>query len=166
MKNQIDRCFPLAVYGTLRSIPADQGNSSLMYRRSPAKRSKCFIPHFVPNGIQLYFKKNGCGVAELFSYDEEDWQYVLPAIDRLEGFSSNNKNSYGYKRTLINVKIIPDDYAVDLYNEGIMLDNRDLKIPRECWDFPQTPAWVYSNYRANSLCKQNLENFENPIIFD
>lgn len=166
LKIQLDKYFPLAVYGTLRSIPFDQGNSSLMYIREPIKHKKCFIPHFVPTGIQLYFKKNACGIAELFFYKEEDWSLILPVIDRLEGFSSHNKSPYGYKRTLINVRIIPDDYADQIYDEGIMLENRDLKIPREYWDFPKVAAWVYSNSRANNLCKQNLDNFENPIIFD
>lgn len=166
LKRLVDKSFPLAVYGTLRSIPDDQGNSSLMNIRTPIRRYKCFIPHFVPNGIWLDFKKNACGIAELFFYDQKDWPFVLENIDRLEGFDIKNGSKYGYHRTLVNVKLIPDDYACDLYEKGISFDNRDLKIPRCEWNFPSIAAWVYSNNIANNLCKINLEDSENPIISD
>lgn len=158
--------FPLAVYGTLRSIPFDQGNSSLMFVRKPIAHKKCFIPHFVPNGIQLNFKKNACGIAELFFYDPKDWPHVLSVVDRLEGFSPNRSSSYFYHRTLINVRILPSDYGDDLYERGLEIDDRDLGIPREDWKFPAVAAWVYSNNDANHLCKINLDSFENPIISD
>lgn len=136
-----------------------------MFVRNPIKHKKCFIPHFVPDGIWLNFKKNACGIGEIFFYECQDWPHILKTIDRLEGFNHNNSR-YGYKRTLMNVRIIPDDYCDDLYDKGIEIDNRDLKIPREQWDFPCVAAWVYSNHNANILCKNNLDKFENPIIID
>lgn len=137
-----------------------------MSLRKPVAHKKCFIPHFVPNGIQLNFKKNACGIAELFFYDSKDWPHILSVIDRLEGFNPNTGVGFGYHRTLINVRVLPCDYADDLYEKGIKINNRDLKIPREDWKFPSIAAWVYSNNRANDLCKINLDPFENPIISD
>jgi hypothetical protein len=66
----------------------------------------------------------------------------------------------------MNIRLLPDDYADDIYDQGLKLKQRDLCIPREYWNFPQIAAWVYSNTKSNSTCKLNLEKSENPIIFD
>lgn len=161
-----DKHFPIAVYGTLRSMPRDQGNASLMFSKKPIKHQKCFIPHFVPSGIWLDFKKNSSGIAEIFFYDCQDWPQILATIDKLEGFNYNGSNKYGYKRTLMNVRMLPDDYGDDFYEKGIKINDRDFGIPREDWNFPCVAAWVYSNEKANNLCKNSLNKFENPIISD
>lgn len=157
--------FPIAVFGTLRSIPCDQGNSSLMFSKKPLSRKKCFIPHFLPKGIWLEFKENACGVAELFFYDPHDWAFILKKIDTLEGFSYS-QSSYGYHRTLINVRLLPDDFGDDIYDQGLRLKERDFKIPRDEWNFPCIAAWVYSNLSANFSCKKTLNDQQNPIILD
>lgn len=155
----------MAVFGTLRSIPSDQGNSSLMYIKKPISHKKCFVPHFTPNGIWLEFKENACGLAEIFFYEPTDWFSIIDKIDLLEGIKSNI-SQYGYRRTLMNIRLLPDDFADDLYLEGIRLKDRDLKIPKEEWKFPAIPAWVYSNDVANGLCKSVLDPKESPIIFE
>lgn len=166
MKSElIKKTFPIAVFGTLRSIPSDQGNSLLMFSRRPLAHKKCFIPHFLPNGIWLEFKKNSCGLAEIYFYDQKDWSFILEKIDKLEGFDQS-KSKYGYHRTLMNIKLLPDDYADEMYDQGLRLKQRDLSIPREDWNFPSVAAWVYSNVNANNACKMNLKTLENPIIFD
>lgn len=157
--------FPLAVFGTLREIPSDQGNARLMRIRKPLAHRKCFIPHFLPTGIWLEFKPYACGVAELFFYDPSDWGEVLSKVDSLEGLGSGG-SKYGYHRTLINVRLLPDDYACDVYNKGLSLKARDLSIPREEWLFPPVAAWVYSSTAANNECKRFLGPEENPIICD
>ena len=156
--------FPIAVFGTLRCIPKDQGNSSLMFVKKPLSHKKCFIPHFLPNGMWLDFKKDACGIAEIFFYEAHDWPYVLSKIDHLEGFSKG-KNKYGYRRTLMNVRMTPDDFADDLYAKGISMKDRDLSIPRKEWHFPSVAAWVYSNSLANDVCNASLSSEENPINF-
>jgi hypothetical protein len=161
-----EKSFPIAVFGTLRNIPCDQGNASLMFIKKPVAHKKCFIPHFTPRGIWLNFKENACAVAELFFYSQKDWPIVLEAIDKLEGFNIKQPNYYGYQRTLMNVYLLPYDYDSEMYDMGIRIKERDLKIPKEQWTFPQIAAWVYSNNEANNLCKLNLSKIDNPIILD
>lgn len=165
MNTLIGKSFPMAVFGTLRCIPGDQGNAALMFHKKPLAHKKCFIPHFLPTGIWLDFKQNACGVAELFFYDQSDWAEILSKVDSLEGFGGG-KSKYGYHRTLMNVRLLPDDYACELYDKGIAVKQRDLQISRDEWKFPCVAAWVYSNTQANNACKAVMSPKENPIIWD
>jgi hypothetical protein len=144
--------FPIGVFGTLRQLPNDQGNARRMFTRQPVAHHKAFLPHFTSSGIWLDFKEGASGVLELYYYEPEDFPAVIERVDALEGFSPDH--SYGYWRTLMEVKVLPEDYTHELFNEGIHADDRDLKIPEDKWDFPCVPAWVYSNARSNHACQQ------------
>lgn len=155
--------YPMAVFGTLRTIPCDQGNSRLMTRVAPSKHCKAFLPHFTTEDISLRFEKNASAPLELFFYDPELWREMIGPVDRLEGFHPN-KPLWGYVRTLVNVRLLPDDFAEDLFLEGLNNPSRDLKIPTKDWElYPSLPAWVYSNPAANKSA--NLIS-DSPVIWD
>jgi len=141
--------FPIAVFGTLRQIPRDQGNLHRMMTRKPIEHRKAFVPHMSPSGIWVDFKEGASGIFEVFFYDPEDFPAVIARVDALEGFTPDHY--YGYHRTLLNVRLLPEDYPEDLFNKGIRWDNRTLGIPQKSWnDFEAVPAWAYSNIVTNN----------------
>lgn len=153
--------FPIAVFGTLRQIPQDQGNLHRMLVCEPIGHKKAFIPHVLPSGIWVDFKEGASGIFEVFFYDEEDYSVVIKGVDRLEGFTPDHH--YGYHRTLLNAYLLPDDYSEKLFNRGIRWENRTLEIPEDEWElFETVPAWAYSNAKTNA----GLENVENsPLLW-
>lgn len=141
--------FPIAVFGTLRKIPRDQGNLRRMLVRKPIGHKKAFVPHVLPSGIWVDFQKGASGLFEVFFYNEVDFPAVIKTVDALEGFHPDCH--YGYNRTLLNVHLLPDDYPEHLFNKGITWENRTLKIPEKEWkNFETVPAWGYSNNETNS----------------
>lgn len=164
-KQKLYSPFPIVVFGTLRCIPKNQGNASLMFIKSPIKHKKCFIPHFYPEGIWLNFKKDSCGVAEIFYYKQEDWLEIIKRLDDLESYDPESDHNHSYQRTLMKVHLLPDDYEDEIYNKGLSLNKRSFKIPRENWRFSCDLAWIYSNKNANLECDKNISKNDNPIIF-
>ncbi len=153
--------FPIAVFGTLRKLPRDQGNLHRMLTREPIDHRKAFIPHMMPSGIWVEFAEEASGIFEVFFYDKKDFPAVIRSVDSLEGFTPDNK--YGYWRTLLKAYLLPRDYDEELFNRGIRWDNRTLGIPQEEWDnFEVVPVWAYSNSPTNN----ELSEVENsPLLW-
>lgn len=157
--------FPIAVFGTLRTIPQDQGNAVRMFRNAePIAHRKGFIPHFSSSGISLHFKENASGIVEVFFYKPEDFPSVIEDVDILESFDYESpQDSFYYVRTLMNVTILEDDPIIDeAFNAGIRWNDRDLGLDLTV-ERPTVPAWVYSNYRANSA--SGLLGDRSPIVW-
>lgn len=153
--NYIDRYnvpFPFAVFGTLRSIPSPHCNSRRMFAKEPVFHCKAFLPHFAPSGLRLGFHEGAAGVFEVYFYTPENWNGVIRGVDSLEGFSPQRTSDYdyGYNRTLMNVRLLPDDYEHKFFSEGLYERVRDLRIPEEEWEnYPKVPCWLYSNSESN-----------------
>lgn len=176
--------FPIGVFGTLRRIPTNQGNAHVIHVREPVHHCKAFLPHFSSSGLSLNFKENASCIMELYFHDPADWPTVIEKCDRLESFSPSAnyqgreevRNLCGYyHRTLMEVKILPDDYANDLFNRPLRsvdgwFDDRDLKIPTSDWNqFVSVPAWVYSTFRANDALIENESikvHTTSPMLWD
>ena len=155
--------FPLAVFGTLRIIPKDQGNGRLMTRIKPLAHCKGFLPHFVAKGIELHAQENASAPLEIFFYDLEKWREVIRPVDELEGIYQDKIYS-GYNRTLVYAKILPDKFEEEEFNKGISWQTRDLKIPNSFWEqFQSVPVWIYSNDSANA---DAIHFKENPILLE
>lgn len=158
--------FPIAVFGTLRHIPENQGNGWLMHQREPIAHKRAFLPHFSSSGISLFFKEGAAGLFEAFFYTPEDWADVIPAVDRLESFRPTNPARSYYQRTLVEIMILPNDHSEESYQKSIRhWDDRDLRIPSAEWDYPRIPAWVYSNHEANEQCLTQLSPATSPILW-
>ena len=149
--------FPIGVFGTLRK---DQGNSQIMYARDPTLCCKAFLPNITTNGITLEFQEGASAAFEVFFYEPKNWMKVIEKTDYLEGFMPELP-AY-YQRTLAVLRILPDDYENNLFNQSIDLNpNRSLEIPKETWlDYPSMPTWIYSNVDCNTIVQNS--NF-NPI---
>lgn len=172
---KFDTPFPIGVFGTLRRLPDNQGNANRMFTREPVVHKKAFLPHFASSGIWLNFKEGASGVLELYYYTPQDFPAVIERVDALEGFSPDH--SYGYWRTLVEVRVLPDDYEHELFETGIRVDDRDLRIPEEEWiNYPTSPAWVYSNAKSNHACqicfsgdsdlsKQSRTQYDSPVLW-
>lgn len=157
--------FPIAVFGTLRKLPGGHYNTKLMYTKEPSAHCKAFLPHFVPVGIWLNFEQDAAGTFEIYFYKPEDFEEVIKEVDRLEGFSPQN-NPHGYIRTLMKVRILPDDYQHKTFDEHINYGGRNLQIPPEEWDaYPSVPAWVYSNVTANEKHYSNLQELGSVLYW-
>lgn len=154
--DKYDVPFPMAVFGTLRQLPTGQGNSGLMFVREPIFHCKAFLPHFTPEGIWLNFSENSSGAFEIYFYEPKDFPAVIERVDCLEGFNSRIPHKHwGYCRTLMKVKILPDNFQHEIFDTGIKMRIRDLRIPKETWDsFDDVPAWVYSNTAANDQASE------------
>lgn len=153
--------FPIAVFGTLRQIPRDQGNLHRMLTRDPVDHKKAFIPHMLPSGIWVDFEEGASGLFEVFFYDKKDFTAVIKSVDALEGFTPDRH--WGYHRTLLKARVLPDDYADGLFNRGIRWDNRTLDIPENEWEnFEAVPVWAYSNKETNHALKE-MEN--SPLLW-
>lgn len=161
--DQYNTYFPLAVFGTLRKIPRDQGNyKNFMLTREPIKHKKAFIPHILPSGIWVNFEEGASGLFEVFFYNEEDYPYVIERVDSLEGFRPDS-HYIGYHRTLLEARLLPDDYPETLFNRGIWWDNRTLEIPEKEWNkFESVPTWAYSN-NATNLALEKVDN--SPLLW-
>jgi len=125
---------------------------------SPVLVQRGFLPHFIPNGLTLDFCPGASGAFEIFWYEPEHFDEVIAPIDRLESFVPGRKPRW-YERTLVEMKIIPDDYdgphadlIDDIFNEGLNMRQRNIGILEKNWDFPCCPVWVYSNPEANEDC--------------
>lgn len=151
--------FPMGVFGTLRK---GQWNTGLMNRAPYEKHMKAFMPHFIARGLSIFFRKDCSAPFEIFTYKPDNWKKMIPGVDSLEGFRPSRialkengrpeeENSYGYYRTLAWLRILPDDYEHDLYENGSLGCDRDLKIPTSEWEkYERIPAWVYSNVASNT----------------
>ena len=165
--HKYDTSFPIAVFGTLRKIPRPMGNTQRMYEaHEPASVRKGFIEHCTFVGIKTEFKQGGSGAVEVFFHEPEQFSEVIPSIDRLEGFSpgSGRRYGYGYHRTLLRARLLPDDHSNTLFDRGINWDDRDLGIGQSEWkEFPWVPVWMYSNRRTN----ESLSDIKDgPLIWE
>lgn len=146
--------FPMGVFGTLRS---GRGNNPLMHRGKVSEHHKAFMPHFYANGLTINFKRDCSAPFEIFCYEPEEWDKMIPSVDRLEGFHPDyaKEYDYGYYRTLAWLHVLPDDFSHKLFERADIFGFRDLAIPLEEWNkFERVPCWVYSNRQANEATKE------------
>lgn len=173
-----DRPFPIGVFGTLRKLPRPCGNSHLMdgFTHPPLHTLRGFLPHFIPNGLSLDFCPGASGAFEVFWYAPEHFDEVIAPIDRLESFVPDRKKPHWYERTLVEMKIIPDNYRElggpwadlidNVFNEGLNMQNRDIGIPKEEWEFSCCPVWVYSNPPTNDECMEIFSEKDGDVFFE
>lgn len=153
--------YPMAVFGTLRK---DCGNHHRMKVAPIAKLQKAFLPHFAAKGLGIYGVENSCAPFEVYHYTPDNWNKMIPGVDRLESFSPNRspEDSWGYHRTLMAMRLLPDDFDHPLFanlrdagsgewRPSVNLSEyRDLAIPPGEWEkYPVVYAWVYSNKDNN-----------------
>lgn len=151
---------PFAVFGTLRKIPEDQGNARLI--RGYQKHQKGFLPNFIARGLTLYAVPYQSVPVEIFYYSPKQWEKTVKLLDHLESFDPNQEPRH-YVRTLANVRILPEDYIENVFEEGLMLQERSLNISYTKWHtFESIPAWIYSTKKSNSISKKYDQN---PIIW-
>lgn len=171
--------FPMGVFGTLRK---GRGNHRLMGVKNneepfedwwgekiKAKHlhwCKAFMSNHHPQGLTLHHEENSTGPFEIYFFDQDNWNKMIPRVENLEGFTPCFTWHRGYHRTLAWLHILPDDFENDSWDRISTWDNahrKKLQIPKEDWHkFPKVPAWVYSNCVANN---KSLENNENTIIW-
>lgn len=152
--------FPMAVFGTLR---ANQGNHPLMgllvgqesqgevrnaWGRplSDARYGrvmKTVLPNFAADGIHLVAWPGNCVFFEVYVYDTENFTKVLPRIDGLEGFRPGDADRSWYFRTLVNLRVLPDDFPTP-ERLGAVLD-----LPADIESLAIVPAWIYSSKQEN-----------------
>lgn len=166
--NRYDFPFPMAVFGTLRSLPTCQGNSHRMYIGGvrPIQHSKAFLPHTRPQSIWLDFSKGDAGPFEVYFFTPDDWQKIIPGVDALESFAKTRKD-WGYLRTLMALRILPDK-TYPAFETGIgrgrMMD-KYLGISEKDFDeYEMIPAWVYSSRECNDLLNSLGER--SPVLWD
>ncbi len=139
---------------------------------------RAFLPHWLARGLSIHHSTGSSGVFEIFTYTPENWKKMIVGVDRLEGFrprireeeedSWRREYSYhrsldSYYRTLVWLRVLPDDYDHPYFDGRHYDDPRDLKIPVDQWeDYPRVPCWVYASMREN---KANLELADSPIIW-
>lgn len=147
--------FPMGVFGTLRR---GCGNHRLMHGGKFDAIKMAFLPNFVANGLWLYYSKGSAAPFEIYSYSKEEWNKMIPSVDRLEGFDPNDDRYHGYMRTLVWMHILPENYEHDLFatNKPQLSASRDLKIAENDWNkFEKVPCWIYSNTEANQKIKED-----------
>jgi hypothetical protein len=159
-----DSQFPLAVFGTLRTLPRDQGNAQIMFRREPKLHCKAFLPHFSRDGITLKFEEGASAMFEVFFYDPQDFKVIIAAADQLEGFRPDHRFHNHWYRTLAELRVVPDDYAVAMFDEGIEPSSAKLDIPENEWDnFKPCMAWIYSNIPSNKEAARLHTKYHAPL---
>ena len=161
---KINEQHPIAVFGTLRTLPEGQGNHHLM--DGFIKRKIGFIPHLITTGIWTKLKPFSSMPVEIFWYDEKQYPITIKQIDTLEGFNPNNPNKLGYIRSLYDVHLLPDDYEHPLFETNIRnIPERDLEIDSKEWEkYQKVPCWVYTNQQVNYYNK--LSRFSTNLIWE
>jgi len=138
--------FPIGVFGTLRD---NECNNPLMLYKNPQLHCKAFLPHFVARDITLEYQEGASAPFEIFFYKKSDFQKIILRVDQLEGFSPPENTLNWYQRTLVELRILPNDYD-RVFDQGLRLNERNLEIPEQEWDdFPICLAWAYSDVKAN-----------------
>lgn len=166
--------FPMGVFGTLRERCS---NNRLMHRNGePYKIIRAFLPHFHARGLGIRFEQGASAPFEVFFYEPDTWDSMIPSVDRLESFSPEiytevkaKKASYGYYfRTLVTLRLLPDDFNHKLFPKKEHVDlgeYRNLEIPPADFNkFQPVPAWVYSGLDSNRklVAAPQLEG-NNPV---
>ncbi len=152
-----DDPFPMAVFGTLRQIPKRSYNAGRMYRDGiePLAHRVGFLPNVCPSGIWLEPKENCSGPFEIYFYTPEDWSKMIGSVDALEGFFPG-KQTGGYIRTLMKIRLLPKNYDLKVFNRGIG-GELDLEIPPEDFSkYPIVPCWAYSNRVINKFAEESV----------
>lgn len=151
--------FPMGVFGTLRD---KQCNNGLMHKGKVALQRKAFMPHFLASGLSISFSKGCTAPFDVFFYDKDQWDAMIPRVDRLESFSPPN-NSMGsqswwgyYYRTLAYLHLLPEDFEHKLFTDVNLGRDRDLRIKEEDWQkYERIPCWVYSSKRQNEAAQHS-----------
>ena len=148
--------FPMGVFGTLR---VNQGNNPLMHRNgTPKGHKKAFLPHFFAHGLSIRFHDNASAPFDIFYYEPDQWAKMISSVDGLESFSPRyyDDQSYGYYRTLVTLRLLPDDYEDKFFPKNSKCEiygERDMKIDSKTFDkYDSQPAWVYSSIKSNEAC--------------
>lgn len=149
-----DYSFPLAVFGTLRSIPKDQGNMKWFQGIEPCKIEKGFLKNCSPHLIYLNVSIGNYGPFEVYYFDKESFLKMIPSIDTLESFSAKNMRGNYYQRSLVYINLLPERFKEDVFAKGIG-DELSLDID-ESQEFEKIPCWVYSNKQVNKVLGEDL----------
>lgn len=162
--------FPMAVFGTLRNRSS---NNHLMRRATIARHHKAFLPHFVGRGLGVYFQLGGSCPFEIFEYEPVEWGKMIPRVDRLEGFDPpvavQTGNDNYYFRTLMAVRVLPDEFVHDLFPEqgSPLLGSRPVRslgLPPDTWHGYKTiPCWVYSSVPQNRQVTKEVA--DGPVLW-
>lgn len=164
--------FPMGVFGTLRE---NCGNNHRMHANGkPYKILRAFLPHFNAKGLGISFEKNSSAPFEVFLYEPDQWDKMIPSVDRLESFSPKmyspetmKRHTY-YFRTLAVLRLLPDEFEHELFpkERPDLWDYRNLKIPpAEFNNFKPIPCWIYSNLQNNALSLAQPELPAQPILW-
>lgn len=146
--------FPMGVFGTLRS---KQCNNRRMHRGNVISQHKAFMPHFIAKGLSISFSKGSSAPFEVFFYDNDEWQKMIPGVDSLESFSPKYAEDkiYGYYRTLAWLRLLPEDFDHKMFSIDLW-GTRDLKMPEAEWNnYEAVPCWVYSSVTQNKAAKDH-----------
>lgn len=166
--------FPMGVFGTLRM---GCGNDRLMYCNGKYHdHQKAFLPHFYGEGLSISCEENACCPFEIYFYEPEEWDKMIPRVDSLEGCypmaeRAMSKGDYGYYRTLAWLHILPDNFSplfnncngkkVEVEERGYrrggteLWNRRDLEIGKESWkEYDRVPCWIYSSLGQNKKAKK------------
>lgn len=155
MKEKYSWPFPMGVFGTLRQA---QGNNRRMHAGEVKDHRVGFLPHFYAQGLSIGYHRDSCAPFEVFSYEQDQWNRMIPGVDSLEGFTPSRVTEYsrdwGYFRTLVWIHLLPPDTVNEWFPEmGKSADlwhRRDMKIDPKTWDsYEKVPCWVYSNQSSN-----------------
>ncbi len=149
-----DYNFPLAVFGTLRSIPKDQGNVKWFQGIKPSKIEKGFLKNCEPEGIYLNACLGNNGPFEVYYFNQDSFAKMIPSIDRLESFSPCDMEGFYYQRTLVYINLLPDGFEEDVFSKGIG-PKLSLKIDEDK-EFEKIPCWIYSNNKVNKVLNKDL----------
>jgi gamma-glutamylcyclotransferase (GGCT)/AIG2-like uncharacterized protein YtfP len=155
--NEVERFnwpFPVAVFGTLRN---GCGNNPRMHGGRVADHRRAFLPHYSAKGLMVSFDENASAPFEVFYYEPDEWNKMIPGVDRLESFypaaNFDNTNGSYYYRTLMGLRLLPADFSHRLFpsDRPNLGEYRSLGIDPATWDtFEMVPAWVYSRIDDNN----------------
>ena len=154
--------FPMGVFGTLRE---GQGNNPRMHAGKVTSHRIGFLPHFFARGLSIGYLKNSCAPFEVFSYEPDEWNKMIPGVDR---FSPDRVHSHdwGYFRTLVWINLLPAGTVNERWfsKRADLGEHRDMKIDSSTWnEYEKVPCWVYSNVSSNTLLVKSEPT--NPLIW-
>lgn len=149
----------MGVFGTLRK---GGGNTYRMGNNYYSHRL-AFLPNFYAEGLGIRHAVGAAAPFEIFFYEPDPWNQMIPGVDALEGFRWKSYGDYGYHRSLAKLRLLPDDFKHETFyylNYGY----RSLDIPSNEWaNYPVVYSWIYSSRRQNAAA---VANDENPIAWD
>jgi len=87
--------------------------------------------------------------------------FIIEKIDNLEGFEPGC-HSHWY-RTLAELRIVPNDWKTEIFNQGIEPHIGQICVPEYEWDrYKPCMAWIYSNVKSNKEVTQIHTKYQAP----